>query len=295
MGFELALRIDVDTYRGTKLGVVPLSRLLRERGIRASFFFSLGPDNMGRNVFRLFRPSFFMKMLRSNAASLYGWDILFRGFLWPGALIGVNLAEQISSVAEDGHELCLHAWDHYKWQNYAYSMSQEEVCEQLHLAFEALKSITGGRPIASASPAWACSDEVLLAKERFAFDYNSDCRGRSIFYPRVRGRVLGIPQIPTTLATYDEVIGQNGIDDANYNRYILSLLREDQLNVYTLHAEVEGISRFELFCDFISQGLEKGVEFFPLGSLLERFSDREVCDVELRECPGRDGELAYQV
>ena len=65
----------------------------------------------------------------------------------------------------------------------------------------------------------------LIEKSRFPFSYNSDCRGKSIFYPMVNGQPLSQPQIPVTLPTYDEVIGENGISDYNYNEYILSLIK----------------------------------------------------------------------
>jgi undecaprenyl phosphate-alpha-L-ara4FN deformylase len=93
----------------------------------------------------------------------------------------------------------------------------------LRRGYDRLGDITGKPPVCSAVPAWRCTPTVLEEKlSGFLSAYNSDCRGSCIFYPVVDGRPLNQPQIPVTLPTYDEVIGRNGINDENYNDYLLA-------------------------------------------------------------------------
>lgn len=290
----LGLRIDVDTYRGTRIGVPNLQEVLFANQISASFFFCVGPDNMGRHIFRLLKPNFFKKMLRSNAPNLYGWDIIFKGTLWPGPIIGEKCSHIIRSTASDGHEIGIHAWDHYQWQAHIHQMSREKISTALKRGVESLTSIIGKSPTCSASPGWLCNDIVLEVKDMFPFLYNSDIRGTHLFFPVVSGKVLTRPQIPVTLPTYDEIIGYRGLDQENYNEYLLSLIVPGKINVLTIHAEVEGIFCLDLFKDFIKKAVAKGISIVPLGSLLEAtpFIDTNIL-IE-KETPGREGKTAVQ-
>ena len=291
---QIGLRIDVDTFRGTKYGVPKLCRLLSDHAVSASFFFSVGPDNMGRHLWRLIRPRFFLKMLRTKASSLYGWDILFRGTFWPGPVIGRKLGHIIRSVSDAGHEVGLHAWDHHGWQANIERMKGDAINRSLDRGVALLTDILDRQPTCSAVPAWKCNDLVLLEKAKFPFSYNSDCRGEEIFFPLIRGEAILQPQIPVTLPTYDEIIGYNGISDTNYNDYILSLMRPEKLNVLTVHAEVEGIICLEMFDRFLKMARSIGADFVPLKALLSSSQGIRLSKILAKEIPGRDGWVSCQ-
>ena len=67
---RVALKVDCDTYEGTRDGIPRLLEIFAARGIRATFFFTLGPDRSGVALRRIFtRKGFLAKMIRSRAPS----------------------------------------------------------------------------------------------------------------------------------------------------------------------------------------------------------------------------------
>lgn len=291
---DIGLRIDVDTYRGTKHGVPALCRLLKKHDIKATFYFSVGPDNMGRHLWRLLKPTFLWKMLRTNAAGLYGPEIIFMGTMWPGPLIGKRQENTIKDTADAGHEIGLHAWDHHRMQAKTDKLSAKEIHDSLQKGVDELTRITGHTPITSAVPGWRCNDTILQEKEKFPFQFNSDCRGTSIFTPVIGDLRIPQIQIPVTLPTYDEVLGKDGITDENYNDFMIKQLKPDQLNVLTIHAEAEGGKCLGMFEDFIVRSREQGWFFKPLGQLLKTKENIPTGRISQENFPGREGWLAVQ-
>ncbi len=89
---QAGLRIDVDTYRGTREGVPRLLESLDEAGVKATFFFSVGPDNTGAPLVAPDPPrnSCGRCCVPTLPACMAGISLL-AGTAWPGKPIGRDL------------------------------------------------------------------------------------------------------------------------------------------------------------------------------------------------------------
>jgi len=291
---RVALKVDVDTYRGTREGVPAMLEDLAAAGVRATFFLTLGPDNSGRAVFRVFtKPGFLRKMLRTNAAKMYGWKTAMYGTLLPAPRIGRRCAAELKEIEAAGHEVGLHAWDHVLWQDRLHRLGRAAIDVQLQRGIDAFAAVYGHPPRAFAAPAWFCTDDAFEALDARGFDYLSIARGpEAPYYPRVRGRVLRTLDIPTTVPTLDEDLGRDGITPENYVDRLVATYRPGHDEVLTVHAETEGLAYRGLFQQLLARHNAMGIETIPASELAnEERGKAPVRDVRLGEIPGRSGRV----
>lgn len=295
---SIALKVDVDTLRGTLEGVPNLLRLFDEHQVRATFLFSLGPDHTGRALRRIFRPGFLSKVRRTSVASHYGLKTLFYGTLLPGPNIPKRARAVLRSVADSGHEVGIHCHDHVLWQDYVADKDREWTLRELRLAADAFDGIFGRAARVHGAAGWQINPYVLALEESFGFDYASDCRGKSPFLPWMDGIESACPQIPTTLPTLDELVGLDGVDADNVSERVLAASRAMLPNghVYTMHAELEGMQLLPVMGRLLDRWRAEQAEICPVDTL---FRSLEVAslprhEIVWGEVPGRSGWLAAQ-
>ncbi len=262
---NLALKVDVDTYRGTLEGVPRLLDLFAKLGVVATFFFSLGPDNSGRAIRRVFRKGFVKKVLSASPAASYGWRTMLYGTLLPAPVIGERreAAARMREAAAAGHAVGIHAWDHVGWHDTLPRMTREEVFATFGLSAARFADIFGRSARLAAAPGWTANALSVEAYEADGIEISSDTRGGGPFHPlRSDGTASRVVEVPSTLPTLDELLSLPlpgaGSQVERACEFLRMRIREgdprtacrreatgekaatDRLAVHSIHTEIEG-------------------------------------------------------
>ena len=293
---RIALKVDCDTYVGTRDGVPRLLEAFAARGIRATFFFSYGPDRSGVAIKRVFtKPGFLAKMLRSRAVSLYGFPTILYGTFLASPMIGQRCASQMKAAGRAGHETGVHAWDHVGWHDHVDRWPLEKIRDESQRAHEEHRRIFGEPARASAAAGWACNEKSLAVEEERGLLYTSNTRGGAPFFPSAGGLVFQTLEVPSTLPTLDETLAwPEAPSDADQLALFRGLVRGTE--VHSIHVEVEGRSKLPLFCRMLDAWIGDGVTFLTLEQLArEALAQREAVPVRpltRTRLRGRGGEVA---
>ena len=79
-----------------------------------------------------------------------------------------------------------------------------------------------------------------------------------------------------------------------YNETILDMITPGQLNVLTIHAEVEGIICAGMFEDFLTRAQQRNIEFVCLRDLLPPTEEIPLGKIRLGNLAGRQGSMCLQ-
>ena len=294
----IALKIDVDTFRGTREGVPRLVDLLERLDARATFLFSLGPDHTGRAIKRVFRRGFLGKVKRTSVVEHYGVRTLLYGVLLPGPHIGRRCRQFMQDTARRGFEVGVHTWDHIRWQDGVARADEPWTRRELALACREFTDIFARAPQVHGAAGWQMNRFVPALEQELGFRYASDTRGTGPFLPLEGGRNGSVPQLPTTLPTLDELIGRDDLGGEDPVGHLLSLTAaapgRDQ--VFTLHAELEGGAYLRAFERLLREWQARGARLVDLAAYAAGLDLPALprCNIVAGTVPGRSGTLALQ-
>lgn len=287
----IGLKVDVDTLEGYLQGIPSLLRQMESAGVKATFFMSVGPDRSGVAVRRVFtQRGFISKMLRTRSLNKLSPKNMLYGTFLRAPIILDSDPGIVRAVHDAGHEVGVHAWDHIRWHDAVGRMSAQAIREQLSRAYDSLSEIIGQPVISFAAPGWQCSVESLRYHDERGLLYASDTRGGAgPFRPRIGEQVFRTPQLPTNLLTLDEMWGLSAHSQAEVAQQWLAAL-DPQVNVLTIHTEMEGMALPGLLPEFVERASEVGAQFMPLRELVTG-AELPVREVAPGRLPGRAGKV----
>jgi undecaprenyl phosphate-alpha-L-ara4FN deformylase len=300
---RIGLKVDVDTLRGTRAGVPRLTALLKKHGLQATFYFSVGPDNTGRALRRVFRKGFAKKVARTSVLKHYGIKTLMYGVLLPGPHIGRQGGDVMRGVRDAGFEVGLHTFDHVRWQDYVANASASWTREEFERGIQAFRQVFGFTPASHAAAGWQINVHGLELEREYGLEFASDTRGRTPFWPVLPRGGDGCVQLPTTLPTFDELLGQDGVSESNIAQRVFERSQADAaagvpgaVQVFTLHAELEGMLLLDAFDGLLQRWRAAGARICAMGELHAEVRNQPLPHqaVQMGEVAGRSGLLAVQ-
>jgi undecaprenyl phosphate-alpha-L-ara4FN deformylase len=239
---KLALKIDVDSLRGTREGVPRLVEMLQRHGAGATFFFSLGPDHTSA--------------LRRATRAI------------PAPDIGRRCPDVLRAVRDAGFEVGIHAWDSAVWQAGVVKGDADWTARQMALAMARFEEIFGERATVRAAPGWKMNKHAWRNTQALGFDYAADTCGTHPFVPVVRAEIIACPQVPTTLPSLDEWIGREGVTEETVVERLLALTAAAHIHVYAARATSEGRRRAPAFERLLEGWKAQGYELVTLRDVL---------------------------
>jgi peptidoglycan/xylan/chitin deacetylase (PgdA/CDA1 family) len=236
---------------------------------------------------------------RTSVLKHYGLKTLLYGVLLPGPDIGRHGGDDMRRVRDLGFEVGLHTYDHVRWQDTVAHATAAWTRIEFERGLQAFERVFGGLPESHAAAGWQVNVHALELEREYGLKYASDTRGGPPFFPSLDGRASTCPQLPTTLPTFDELLGRNGIEESNIAGELFELSHaatDPNLQVFTLHAELEGLLLLDAFESLLLKWRNAGALVTRMAQIhslaLQRpLPTRAVIEGEI---PGRSGLLAVQ-
>jgi len=263
---KLSLRIVAASVRGVRDHAPQLAEVLTRRAAGATFYFDLGPHRLARWL--------------------------------PGREVGGRAADAIRRVRDAGFEIGLYGWDTVRWAARVKPGNEAWIEHAMRRACERFEALLGERPRTHAAPGWRMTRHAFRLTQRLGFAYCSDTRGRTPYIPMCDGELIACPQLPTTLATIEELLERGGqtLETVHHEILRLSADAPPTGHVFSLEAD-QGAAPLAPVLERLIDGWRiLGYEIGGMRALAEGLEPKALGHyaVEERVAPDRAGGVAVQ-
>jgi len=168
---------------------------------------------------------------------------------------------------------------------------------------EAFERVFGFLPQSHAAAGWQINAHGLALEQEHGLRYASDTRGGPPFFPVLAQGTSSCPQLPTTLPTFDEILGVEGVDESTIADAVFrssaaaaEAQPADNVQVFTLHAELEGMRLLDAFEALLVKWRQAGASITRMATVHELAMRRPLPAraVVMGPVAGRSGLLAVQ-
>ncbi len=234
----------------------------------------------------------------------YGIKTLLYGVLLPGPDISKKAASEMRSIDQAGHETGIHTWDHVAWQDAVRNQDAAWTKAMMQKSWDRFVEIFGHPPATYGAAGWQMNETAFEQLDQWGIEYSSDGRAEPNLIPyRIAlpsGNAKHV-QYPTTLPTFDELIGIDGADEFGAVKKLLELTQSNPNDqVFTLHAELEEQKLLPAFEKLLEGWLIQGHDLVTMGELHQSWKVTNQLDkiavlpLTWGEIPNRSGELIIQ-
>jgi peptidoglycan/xylan/chitin deacetylase (PgdA/CDA1 family) len=241
---------------------------------------------------------------RTSVVEHYGIKTLLYGVLLPGPDIGKKAAAEMRAIDQAGHETGIHTWDHVAWQDAVRNQDSTWTKAMMQQSWDRFIQIFGHAPVTYGAAGWQMNEAAFEQLDQWGIAYSSDGRAEPNLIPYrlalASGKAKHV-QYPTTLPTFDELIGIDGADEFGAVKKLLEITQSNPNDqVFTLHAELEGQKLLPAFEQLLAGWLNQGHDLVTMGELHQSWKATNQLDkiavlpLTWGEIPNRSGELIIQ-
>ncbi|MBF0518513.1 MAG: polysaccharide deacetylase family protein [Nitrospirae bacterium] len=291
------LRVDIDFSFGLRKGVPYILDVLDEYGVKATFFSVMGPDTASTHTRNFSKKGYLKRIMAMNPLKmLVGFGPLFflRGKLLPLKYVGSGHPGILKEIADRGHELGLHSYNHAQWAGLWPELPDTYIEEDLKRAGDEYRKIFKKDFHLWGSPNWRTSEHLYRLLVDMGALYTSNVRGNSPFFPKYGDTIYKTTELPITMPALHELV-QAGIKKHDTVK-VLDKCLTSEYNQWVIHCYYEGILERKMFENALRHLADLGCAFYTFEQFFKqiRTDTLPACEIDAVTVPGGIGSISCQ-